>query len=121
MKPTSCGLPPRGERLLAAAQLAIGAVATLAPNQVARTVAGRTVPAPSWVVRLLGARMVGQGLFLVVYPDRRTQQAGATVDGLHAASMLAAAVWLRPYRRSSLLSAAVAASAAVAGVWLARS
>lgn len=74
--------------------------------------------APPAVVRLLGARMALQGLVLrrVGEDRRRAFRVGAATDGLHAASMVAAAmVWSR-YRRPALVSAAVAATTAAAEV-----
>ena len=58
----------------------------------------RRRPPARWLVRLLGVRVVLQQLVVLTAPTRRSCS-GAVVDGLHAASMLAAA-WRWPqYRR----------------------
>ena len=64
---------------------------------------------PSAVVRVLGARRLVQELVLLRWPTREVALAAAAVDGLHAASMLAAVrLWPR-YRRAALTSAAISA------------
>lgn len=111
--------------LLVLAQGASGSVAALAPARVALAAAGGGEPAPAWLVRVLGLRMAIQA-GAVSAADRRGGQwrrmalrAGAAVDGLHGASMLAAAV-SRRHRRSALVSAGVAFACAGLGEAAAR-
>lgn len=90
------------------------------PRRAADLAAGAGRPAPTWLVRLLGARTALQGAVVgrVHGPDdrRRALRAGAAVDALHGASMVAAAVALPRYRRSAAVSAAMALSSAALGV-----
>ena len=90
------------------------------PAQVAGLAAGSGRPAPVWLVRLLGARTALQGAVVgrVYGADdrRRALRAGAAVDALHGASMVAAALALPRYRRSASVSAAVALSSAALGM-----
>ena len=99
------GRPLRGA--LAAWGVALFAV----PVRVLRLVGGPQPPVG--VVRVLGARRIVQELVLIRWPSPAVARAAAVVDGLHAASMLAAArLWPR-YRRAALTSAGVAAGSAV--------
>ncbi len=92
------------------------------PGAAARWAAGRGAVPPAWLVRVLGGRMAAQA-FVVRWiagrggprDRRRAVRAGAAVDGLHGASMLLAAVAFPRYRRSALVSAAVAFLAAGLG------
>lgn len=84
------------------------------PASAARWSAGDGAAPPAWIVRVLGARMAAQAALVRWIAghrpgDRpRALRAGAVVDGLHGASMVAAAaVWPR-YRRSALTSAGLA-------------
>jgi len=67
-----------------------------------------------WVVRVLGARLVVQHAVVLASPTRRTIRAAATVDLLHAASMVPLLCSLR-YRRAALVSGGYAAFYAAAG------
>lgn len=58
--------------------------------------------------RLLGARHLAESLILTFDHGRRPRRWIATVDGLHAVSMLALAALRRDLRRAALLSAASA-------------
>ena len=65
-----------------------------------------------WVVRVLGARLVVQNAAVLATPARPIVRAAATVDMLHAASMVP--LWWSPrYRRAALLSGGYAAFYAV--------
>lgn len=93
------------------------------PGAAGRWAAGPGATPPSWVVRVLGTRMAIQALLVRrighrgAQDRRRAVRAGAAVDGLHGASMILAAAAFPRYRRSALVSAAVAfTAAAVAGM-----
>lgn len=79
------------------------------PNTIAVTAAGREQPAPSWLVRVLGVRLLGQGCLLTVRPSDDVIALGIVVDAVHGSTMLAAAFTVRRYRRSAMAAAAVAA------------
>ena len=92
------------------------AVLVARPGAVLRAVA---TPAPRparWVVRLLGARVVLQQVAVLAVPTRPLVLLGATVDGLHAASMVGTALASPRYRRAAALSAAAASASAVLGL-----
>ena len=61
-----------------------------------------------WVVRVLGARVLAQQAIVLAAPARRHVQAAATVDMLHAASMVPL-LWSPRYRRAALVSGGYAA------------
>jgi hypothetical protein len=105
---------------LGAATAAAGAVLATAGPALAEWVSGRDTPPPTWVVRLLGGRLLAQGVLLMLRPGRRLMLAGATVDGTHAASMVAAALQWPQYRRAAVVSAGMAVGFAAAGVAVAR-
>lgn len=71
-------------------------------------------------VRLLGARQVVQASVSAARPSREVLDLGVAVDGLHAASMVGLAVFVRRYRRAAAASAAIAAAFTVAGAVAAR-
>jgi hypothetical protein len=84
---------------------AFAIVLLAAPGTMARQVAGDGVPAPCWLVRVLGGRTLGQGLFIARAPGRSSLTVSAGADLLHLISMVAAAlVWPR-YRRTALAAA----------------
>lgn len=66
-----------------------------------------------WLVRVLGGRLLAQGLLEYARPHRRVLLAGAAIDLTHTATMVAAAALLPAYRRTARASAAEAALAAV--------
>ncbi|MGR7025825.1 hypothetical protein [Geodermatophilus sp. URMC 62] len=88
-------------------QFGSGAALLARPRAVTAAVAGDPVP-PTWVIRLLGGRQVLQQAVVLALPSPSVARAAAVVDGLHAVSMLAAAVVAPRYRRAELTSAAVA-------------
>lgn len=100
--------------------LAAWGVALLAvPRWVAQFVGGPRPPTA--VVRVLGARRLLQSLVLLRWPTPGVASTAAVVDGLHAASMLAAArVWPR-YRRAELASAVLAGCSATVTLLAGRS
>jgi hypothetical protein len=97
--------------------LAAWGMAQLAfPEQLSRALAPDHPQPPTWLVRLLGGRILAQYALVITAPDRPVVALSATVDGVHAASMLLAAATMPSYRRVSLISAGVSGAAAVAGM-----
>jgi hypothetical protein len=60
------------------------------------------------LLRVLGARDLGQAVLAATAPPPVLLRLGAGVDALHAASMYALAAVSRDYRRPALTSAAIA-------------
>lgn len=91
------------------------------PVAAARWAAAGGDVAPPWIVRVLGGRMAVQAAAVGwVRRSRpadgpRALRAGAVIDGLHGASMVAAAALFPRYRRSALVSAGMALTAAGVG------
>ena len=107
----------RVTRALSALFATWGAVQLAVPERVVRTLSARTGRSRrSWVVRLLGARMLAQHAVVIAAPDRPVLALSSAVDGLHAASMLLVAARSTGYRRVSLVSAGIAGAAALAGL-----
>lgn len=100
-------------RSLGAVQAAAGAVLLAAPAAVSAAVAGPGRQVPAWLVRVLGARMLGQGCLLTALPADGVLLACTVAELLHGASMVAAAALAPQYRRSALVSASVAGLAAL--------
>ncbi|MDT0263696.1 hypothetical protein [Jatrophihabitans lederbergiae] len=115
---TAVGLQHTPARTLAAAQCGAGTVLLTRPRSVASAVSGQGAQPAAWLVQLLGARLLIQGVVLLLRPSRRTALAGAAVDAAHCLSMLAAAEVSRPHRRAALISAVAAAASALAAVRL---
>jgi hypothetical protein len=88
----------------------------VAPHLVSTAVAGPEPPAPSWLVRMLGGRLIGQGGLLLVRPTPGVLAVGRAIDILHGSSMLFAATARPAYRRSALTSGAVAAGSVLVSV-----
>ncbi|MCZ2805405.1 hypothetical protein O2W18_09850 [Modestobacter sp. VKM Ac-2983] len=102
-------------RLVSAGFAGWGAAQLLRPAEVTRAVcAGRRQP-PAWVTQVLGARMVGQHVAVLVRPTRAVVLTGVAVDLLHALSMVPVAVWWPAYRRPAVVSGGTSAAAAVLG------
>ena len=97
-------------RIWGVSQVGLGSLLLIAPRLVSTTVAGPEPAVPSWLVRLLGARLIGQGGLLMARPTSEALAAGRAIDILHGSSMLIAAVAEPAYRRSALTSGAVAAA-----------
>jgi hypothetical protein len=68
------------------------------------------------LLRLLGARDLGQAVLAATAPPPALLRAGAGLDALHAASMLALAAVSPHYRRPALTSAAIATGWTVASL-----
>jgi hypothetical protein len=86
------------------------------PSGVARRAGGKQRPVPpAWLVRVLGARSVLQGLVTGLAPQPSVLAAGAVVDTTHALSMVPVMIASARYRRVAALSTAVAVASAAAG------
>jgi len=107
-------------RVWGAATAAVGATALLGGQRVAKAVSGGSGVPDAAVVRLLGGRQLVQGAAILIRPARPLLIGALTVDVLHAASMVAAAVIWPGYRRAALTSAAVASASAAAGALVLR-
>ncbi len=103
-------------RLLAGVTGALGATLMLRPEAVARASSGPDAVPRSWIVRVLGGRMLLQAAVQAARPDRRLVDAGVAVDASHSASMVALATFSRRYRRPASLSAAVAGVSTALGL-----
>jgi hypothetical protein len=90
-----------------------GAALTTRPRATVQALCGDAPVPPPAVVRVLGARQLLQSLVLLAAPSRGVTTGAAAVDGLHAASMLAAAAARPRFRRPALTSAAVATVSAL--------
>jgi hypothetical protein len=102
---------------LTAVRAVLGAAELLAPRALTRVALGTALDGGGLAaVRVLGARHLAQAAAGGADPGRTATRLGATVDALHAASMLALAAADRRWRRAALTSASVAGALAVAGV-----
>lgn len=99
---------PRLLQAVAAGSAVYGALLLAVPRAVVAAVGAGSTPPPTFVVRGLGARQLGQGLALLVRPRASTVAVSAVVDGVHALTMVAAAVRWPRYRRAAVVSGAVA-------------
>jgi hypothetical protein len=100
-------------RIAAAQRTIAGLPLAASPATVSRLAIDANGAAPSiWVVRLLGIRMVGQGIVDWLRPRRGVALGSAAIDVTHAASMFALTGSQR-YRRLALTSAIEATASAV--------
>jgi hypothetical protein len=107
-------------RALGAARVAVGGLwlAGLATDKAA---AGATLPPAGRLAAIaLALRDITQGTLLVSDPRRRTAEAGAVIDGLHAASMLPVVAFLPRYRTAAALSSGAATAWVAAAAWAVR-
>jgi hypothetical protein len=107
-------------RALGAARVAVGGLwlASLAAD---KATSGATLPRAGRVAAVaLAVRDVAQGALLVSDPRPRSAQAGAVIDGLHAASMLPVVAFVPRYRTAAALSAGAATAWVVAARWALR-
>lgn len=113
--------PAAALRALGLAEAAWGAALLAAPGRlVAAAHGGPPPPRSTGVARVLGARQLAQGALTALTAGPRVTGGAAAVEGLHGTSMVALAAASSRYRRLALVSAAVAATEALAGGWLAR-
>jgi hypothetical protein len=73
------------------------------PGPLVKAVCPEFPESKQWVVRLLGGRLVAQHALVLSRPTDRHVRAAATVDALHAASMVPL-LWSSRYRRAALVS-----------------
>jgi hypothetical protein len=99
-------------RPVAVADCGLGLLLMVVPSRIAALVAGGGTPPEARIIRLLGARMVGQGAVLLLRPTVRMRRLGAAVDAAHGSSMVGLAVLSRRYRRPAAASAAIAGASA---------
>jgi hypothetical protein len=99
-------------RILAAERVLLGSALVISPATLAHVAAGNQSTPPTWIARVLGLRLLTQGMAELAFPRPRVFIAGSVIDVLHAVSMLAPAVVAPRYRRIALTSAAEAAVAA---------
>ena len=107
-------------RALATVNLAEGSELLTRPQAVARRVAGPGAEPASWIVRLLGARHIGQGALLLAFPRRKVLAAAAVIDLVHAASMVLLAAVEPRFGPAARASAAAATASAVVAAAIAR-
>jgi hypothetical protein len=111
---------PLGVRWMSVARAGYGATLLCVPGPMITALTGMPVSGRERAVaRLLGARQLTQAAVCGLMPTRGLIQAGAAVDGLHAASMMALAGAKPGLRRALLAETAIAgalALTAVAGV-----
>jgi hypothetical protein len=101
-------IPPVGRAALVA-RAVWGAGCLVAPAAVGRTIGLASDDRPALLLlRLLGARDLGQAVLAGTAPPPALLRLGAGVDALHAASMVALAAVSREHRRPALTSAALA-------------
>jgi hypothetical protein len=107
-------------RVLGATRIVVGGL-WLAALATDRAAAGATLPPAGRLAAIaLAGRDLAQGALLVSNPRRRSAQAGAVIDGLHAASMLPVVVLVPRYRGPAALSAGVATAWIAAAAWAQR-
>jgi hypothetical protein len=107
-------------RVLATAGAATGLLLLTRPQLVVDAVDPAFPRERRWLVRVLGARVLAQDAAVLARPEPGVVAAGATVDLLHAVSMLPFVGSAR-YGRAARISGAVSAGAALAGWALAGS
>ena len=100
-------------RLFGAAVAGLGAALLADPHRVAD--AAGAPSADAWVVRVLGARQLVQGLVTLAAPRRGVLIGGAVVDATHGASMVALAAASSRFRHGAATSGAAAGLSAVLG------
>lgn len=104
-------------KTLAAARAGYGMVELFAPGLLAERLLGQRLDPPARLIaRILGARHLAQACVSGPAPTAAVLALGVEVDALHAASMIGVAVLSRRWRPAALISAAVAAGFATAGV-----
>jgi len=106
-------------RVLGATRIAVGGL-WLAGLATDRRAVGASLPRAGRLAALaLAGRDIAQGALLVSDPRQRSAQAGAVIDGLHAASMLPVVALVPRYRKPAAVSAGVAIAWVAAAEWAA--
>ncbi len=111
---------PTAVRALAFERCVSGAILLTRAAAVGRSVAAESSTPPVWLVRVLGARLLAQGIIVLIRPTRSVVLTGIAVDTTHALSMIGAAALWPTYRRSAAASAAEATVSAVLAAALRR-
>jgi hypothetical protein len=97
----------------------LGAFESASPRTAARLLRVPTVTTPVLaVIRVLGVRQLGQAAVTLLRPTPALLVAGAAVDSIHAASMVALGS-RRPWRRAAHIEAGFGMGLAAAGLWAA--
>jgi hypothetical protein len=99
--------------MVSAAGVLAGVVLLIRPDEALARLAPEYPRERRWVVRLLGARLVGQHAAVLAAPSAALLRAAGGIDLLHAATMLPLLRSPR-YGRAARISGAVAA---VYGTW----
>lgn len=112
---SAIGSPRSTLRAIAIVQAAVATVLAGRPDD-ANRLAGQDPHAapPTWIVRVLGIRQLGQAAFQFAKPTPAVAYTAAAVDASHAASMVWVALRSARYRRAAALSGALAAASALA-------
>ena len=95
-------------RVLAALSGVCGVLLLVRPRPIVEALCPEFPESKQWVVRVLGARLVVQHAVVLASPARRHVRVAATVDLVHAASMVPL-LWSPRYRRAALVSGGYAA------------
>jgi catechol 2,3-dioxygenase-like lactoylglutathione lyase family enzyme len=74
-------------RLLSVAAAVAGLTLLVRPRRVVAAVCPEFPESRIWLVRVLGARMVGQHAAVLAFPERPVVRVSAAVDLVHAATM----------------------------------
>jgi len=90
------------------------------PDVVMGFITGSQPRPPAWLARVLGARLLTQGLLEYTRPQKVVVLTAAVVDALHATSMATVATLSPRYRRLAVASLAEASLAEVLTSALAR-
>jgi hypothetical protein len=106
-------------RALGAASAITGSLLVVETGPITRSISGSGAVPPQSIVKALGGRYLVQGVAEMLRPTPRTMWTSCAVDGLHAASMAAAAlIWPR-YRNAALASLLLAVTSASSAALLA--
>lgn len=92
-------------RAIGAVQAGTGVALLTRPGPVIRTVTRSDSTQGTSVARLLGGRLIVQGVALAAFPTRGPLLAAGVVDLLHATSMIAVAAVRPDHRRGAVASA----------------
>lgn len=103
-------------RSFGATQGLIGIFLIMRPHRVSRKISRGQSAVPTWLVRLLGARLSCQGCWLMASDSDESLVLGCIVEAVHGSTMVTAAIVAPRYRRSALAAAALAAALLVAGM-----
>ena len=106
-------------RAVALLRSAWGGVLVLEGRTILDAFGNRPAESSLVVARVLGGRQVAQGPITAAVPGPAVLAGGAAIDVLHAATAVGLALAARRWRGMALSDAAVAATLAGTGCWLA--